>query len=96
MPQGNGLSQDEALKRTNRKYKDELAKQDIELERVRFENDMIFKKLHKVIQKQRGKGASFDRLRVENAHDLDLVFNTKVNYVDHLQKKLIGNSGFGF
>lgn len=86
------MTQEEALRRTNKKYKEELAKQDIELERVRFENDMIFKKLHKVVTSQRGKGKSFDRFRVENAHELDLVFNTKVNYVDHLQKKLIGES----
>ena len=92
MAKESGLTQEEALRRTNEKYKEELAKQDIELERVRFENDMIFKKLHKVVNNQKRKGKSFDRFRVENAHDMDLVFNTKVNYVDHLQKKLIGRA----
>ena len=60
------------------------------MEKLRFENDMIFRRLQKETQLRKGKSGLYGHIRVENSNDVDLNFNTKVNYVEHLQKKLIG------
>ena len=63
---------------------------DVELEKLRFENDMIFKRLQKETKLRRGRSKLYGGMRVANSNDVDLNFNTKVNYVEHLQRKLIG------
>ena len=60
------------------------------MEKLRFENEMIFKRLKKESQLRKGSSGLYGSTRVENSNDVDLNFNTKVNYVEHLQKKLIG------
>ena len=53
---------------------------------------MIFKRLQKESQLRKGRSGLYGSTRVENANDVDLNFNTKVNYVEHLQKKIIGKN----
>ena len=78
------------LKKINKRYKEDLKEQDLLLERLKFENDMIYKKLQKEAAK-RGKGRQMvSKLSVENSNDVDLNFNTKVNFVEHLQRRLLG------
>lgn len=62
---------------------------DIQLERMKFENDMIYKKLQKEAHKRHGRSINL-RTKVENANDVDLNFNTKVNFVEFLQRRIIG------
>jgi hypothetical protein len=62
------------------------------MEKLRFENDMIFRRLQKETQMRKGKSGLYGNTRVENSNDVDLNFNTKVNYVEHLQRKLIGKT----
>jgi hypothetical protein len=79
------------LKKINRRYKEDLKEQDLILERLKFENDMIYKKLKKEADK-RGKGRhSSINYEIGNTHDVDLNFNTKVNFVDYLQRRILGS-----
>ena len=52
---------------------------------------MIFRRLQKETELRKGKNMLYGAMRVENSNDVDLNFNTKVNYVEHLQRKLIGS-----
>ena len=79
------------LKVNNDKYKKELSRLDILVERLEFENQMIYEKLKK---EKRERGSSKLKLKnsfVEREGDVDLNFNTKVNYVEFLQKKITGS-----
>lgn len=60
------------------------------MEKLRFENDMIFRRLQKETELRKGKSRLYGHTRVENSNDVDLNFNTKVNFVEHLQRKLVG------
>lgn len=87
----NNNSEVNELKKINKKYKEDLKEQDLILERLRFENNMIYKKLQKEASK-RGKGNyNPTGIKVENPNDVDLNFNTKVNFVDFLQRRLLGS-----
>ena len=83
--EGNAMNP-ELLQVNNKKYKAELARLDIQVERLEFENQLIYDKLKKA-------GRSSGKIKmnmVEKSGDVDLNFNTKVNYVEHLQKRLTG------
>lgn len=80
----------ELLEANNKKYKKELAKLDVVVQRLRFENEVLFKRLEKHVKSKSSKDPLRVDLQIENANDVDLNFNTKVNYVTYLEKKYTG------
>lgn len=78
------------LEANNKKYKKELSRLDVLVERLEFENQMIYQKLQREMRTREEKKLKMKNSIVERQQDVDLNFNTKVNYVEFLQKKLSG------
>jgi hypothetical protein len=82
------------LEANNKKYKKELGRLDILIERLEFENQMIYEKLQREMrEKEGGSKLNLKSGIVSREGDVDLNFNTKVNYVEFLQRKITGTSG---
>jgi chromosome segregation ATPase len=76
------------LEANNKKYKKELSRLDILVERLEFENQMIYEKLQKQMREKEENKLKIKNNIVEREQDVDLNFNTRVNYVEFLQKKI--------
>lgn len=83
----------EILKANNLKYKKELSRLDVLIERLEFENTMIYDKLQREMRTRTGDNQKLKMKTglVERERDVDLNFNTKVNYVEFLQRKIAGS-----
>ena len=74
------------------KYKKALREMDVEMENLKFENDMLFRKLQKTLRDKGDLPPGMNKMIVEKTNEVDLTFNTKVSYVDHLQKRVRGRA----
>lgn len=72
------------------KYKKALTEMGLQVERLKFENQLLFKKLERTLRDRGDLPPGIKKMIVEKANDVDLSFNTKISYVDHLQKKIKG------
>ena len=67
-----------------------MSRLDVMIDRLEFENQMIYDKLQREMRDKEGNKLKLRNGLVAREKDVDLNFNTKVNYVEFIERKLAG------